>query len=290
MNPSLVNVCELIAWDLDEYEFRSSSSVSDRDAFQRKIIRAHARLARRHPYKSSSAVLEADTQEAHIHLDRIAVRPDLHEYYRGFDWNFAIVDLHRLLAFQRRLIISPTQQPTEPHRQQDWAQLFELAFGRRRSTEHHITQSSFLPDRTCLRLESNNPDLQVRRTIEPGINGSLPLALHGGSPNFEVAEFRGRWFLRDGYHRAYHLLRQGIHHMPAIVVRARTIEELGATEPWFFAEHQLFSERPPHLADFLEDELTSSYQRIALRKVIQIHIEHTLEPCSDRNSGEREQS
>ncbi len=138
-------------------------------------------------------------------------------------------------------------------------------------------------------LYSNNPDLQLRLTMESGYGNSLPFGLHGGCPFFEVAELRGRWFLRDGYHRAYRLLQAGVYCVPAVVLHARTIEELGATEPWFFNESQLFSDRPPHVMDFLDEELTLRYKRAALRKLIRIRIEETLEPFDDFDEVERDE-
>jgi hypothetical protein len=132
-------------------------------------------------------------------------------------------------------------------------------------------------------LHSVNPDLQLRVNRQNRRTGGLPLELYGGSPFFEVGEFRGRWFLRDGYHRAYGLLQAGVHRIPAVVIYARTIEELGATEPWFFGESQLFSERPPQVTDFLEDDLVLRYERVALRKVIRIRIEESLQPFDERD-------
>jgi hypothetical protein len=73
------------------------------------------------------------------------------------------------------------------------------------------------------------------------------------------------------------LLQAGVHRVPAVVIYARTIEELGATEPWFFSEQQLFSDRPPRLMDFLDEDLVLSYRRTALRKVIRIRIEEFLQ-------------
>jgi hypothetical protein len=107
--------------------------------------------------------------------------------------------------------------------------------------------------------------------------GGSPFSLYGGSPFFEVAELRGRWFLRDGYHRAYRLLQAGVHRVPAVVIHARTIGELGATEPWFFSEEQLFSDRPPCVMDFLDENMVLRYERTALRKVIRIRVEESLQ-------------
>jgi hypothetical protein len=117
----------------------------------------------------------------------------------------------------------------------------------------------------------------VRLSQNTGPGFQLPLSLYGGSPCFEVAELRGRWFLRDGYHRAYRLLQAGVHRIPAIVIYTRTIDELGATEPWFFSEEELFSERPPHVTDFLDENLVLRYERTAVRKVIRIRVEESLQ-------------
>jgi hypothetical protein len=96
---------------------------------------------------------------------------------------------------------------------------------------------------------------------------------------------RGRWFLRDGYHRAYSLLQAGVYEVPAIIVQARTIEELGATHPWFFPEEILFSETPPRVCDFLDDDLVFEYNRPPLIKTLRITMEETLAP--EDISGER---
>jgi hypothetical protein len=126
-------------------------------------------------------------------------------------------------------------------------------------------------------LYSTNPDLQLRLSPQLGQDDLSPLSLYGGSPFFEVAAFRGRWFLRDGYHRAYRLLQADVHRIPAVVIYARTVGELGATEPWFFSEDQLFSSRPPRVMDFLDESLILRYERVALQKVIRIRIEESLQ-------------
>lgn len=84
------------------------------------------------------------------------------------------------------------------------------------------------------------------------------------SPYLEVALYRGRWFLRDGYHRSYGLLRRGIICVPAVVLHARTIEELGAIGHKCFSEDILFSARPPMVCDFGNEALTVRYLRYEL--------------------------
>ncbi len=96
---------------------------------------------------------------------------------------------------------------------------------------------------------------------------------------FEVADFGGRWFLRDGYHRAYRLLRAGIVHFPSIIIRARTLAELGPVQPWFFSEETLFNPTPPRVIDFLDDDLTIEYTRPRLLKTLRVTIEESIEPA-----------
>jgi hypothetical protein len=124
-------------------------------------------------------------------------------------------------------------------------------------------------------LTSNDPNLQLRPSADP----SAPFLVHAGSPFFEVAQYRGRWFLRDGYHRAYRLLRAGVVQVPAIIVRARSLDELGATRPWFFREEILLSPKPPRVLDFLDDALVLQYERPPLIKTFRVTIEESLEPA-----------
>jgi hypothetical protein len=281
VNPAKVNVHELIAWGLDEYSYRGFAIGDRQEEFSQQVAFAQRQLATQKYYVSCPPLLPEQTEHIRNLLDVAAQRIDLQEEYEGLDWMLGVVDLHRLLAFQRRLIFSPAHRSSPIPLSDDWPQLISLTLGLRRNTEHHIARNSNPEESLDISLYSNNPDLQLRTRSKDICNGRLPLSLYGGSPFFEVAEFHGRWFLRDGYHRAYRLLQAGVHRIPAVVIRAHTLEELGATKPWFFQEEQLFSDRPPRVVDFLDDSLVFHYEREALRKVIRIRIEESLEPFDE---------
>ena len=278
MTVSKVNVHELIAWDLDDYPYRDAAAGVDSVKLAEKAKRARAKLAERDQYLETTALLERETKDIQDLLKVAAQREDLQSEYEDLDWTLAVIDIRRLLAFQRRLVFGcVSQAPILPERH-DWLQLISLAIGSQRSTKHVLIHDRTEEDQLDIRLHSSNPDLRLRLHPKTRIGELLPLSLYGGSPFFEVAEFHGRWFLRDGYHRAYHLLKAGLDRMPVVVIYARSIEELGATAPWFFNEEQLFSDRPPQVTDFLNDDMILRYERTALRKVIRIHIEESLEP------------
>ena len=278
MTAAKVIVRELIAWDLDDYPYRDAAAGFGPAELRERTERASAKLAERDLYAGTTALLERETKDIQDLLTVAAQREDLREEYENLDWTLAVIDLRRLLAFQRRLVFSSGSKVLVTPERHDWPQLISMAIGSQRSTEHVVIHDLSEDDRLEIRLHSSNPDLRLRFHPKTSRGECLPLSLYGGSPFFEVAEFRGRWFLRDGYHRAYHLLQAGVDRVPAVVIYARSIEEVGATAPWFFNEEQLFSDRPPQVTDFLDDNLILRYERTALRKVIRIHIEESLEP------------
>jgi hypothetical protein len=279
-----VDVHEMIAWGFDEYPLRNAMADFSPEALANRVRRACEAVAERECHLCGDALLVAQTESIQPLLTLASQRDDLQKEYEGLTWTLGVVDLRRLLAFQRRLIFDPTRQPLDPFRQDDWPGLISLAIGTRRSTGYRLVRNKCVPDGTDVSLYSSNPDLQLRLDSERGESELLPLSLYGGSPFLEVAELGGRWFLRDGYHRAYSLLQMGVHHVPAVVIYARDIGEVGATEPWFFCEEQLFSDRPPRVIDFLHADLVLKYKRVPLRKVIRVHIEESLEPLDEIES------
>jgi hypothetical protein len=278
----------LIAWGLDEYPYRSSA-ITPRGEFAQQVQAARQGLAERECHASCPALLEEETKNIEQLLNKCGQRADLQEEYEGLDWTLGVVDLRRLLAFQRRLVFSAKRDASPVPKEDNWPQLIALALGARRDTSHHL--ACHTNDRSGLdvSLYSSNPDLRLRLNPAEGHGDLSRLSLYGGSPFLEVAEFRGRWFLRDGYHRAYCLLQAGVHRIPAVVIYARSIVELGATEPWFFTQDQLFSNRPPRVMDFLDEGLVLRYERAALRKVIRIRIDESLQPFdeTDEVKGEK---
>jgi hypothetical protein len=229
-----VDIRELAAWDLDTYSWRDRGI--DRESLEEQVARSQELVRCRAPFRGgagAAALLHTETLRHEESLRPQRMRAELQAEMRGLNWSLGVVDLRRLIAFQRRLLLDPELPPLPVPQQDDWQALCELAFEGRRSLEHRVWSSKIHADGLELRLHSPNPDLRI--TVSgPYTGDALPLSLTGGSPFFEVAEYRGRWFLRDGYHRSFQMLRAGVYMVFAVIVRARTMEEVGAVEPWFF--------------------------------------------------------
>lgn len=259
-----IDVRELVAWGLDENEFRPNT-----DTLPREIDRARRQIAKRESLIFEDAILANVPRALAGSIERVLKRFDLQEEMKGLDWTIGVVDLRRLHAFQRRLILNGRRPYLEIPDADNWPALFEFAFPPAAPVEYRRLASSG----SELVLQSENPNFQVRTSATCDRH---PIQLHGGSPFFEVAEFRGRWFLRDGYHRAYRLLRGNVQYLPAVIVRARTLAELGPVYPWFFSEETLFGSAPPCVTDFLDDSLTINYVRPRLLKTLRVIIEENL--------------
>lgn len=261
-----VHIRELAAWGFDDYAYRTESLDHER-------VRQMAHMvAQRKRFEQANIVLPAETERLSEEFAIYAERPDLLVEMSGLSWSLGVVDLRPLIAFQRRLAFHPEAPQTSIPAARQWSALLSLSFGPAKPVECETIQA---PSQKSLTFQSGNPNLHFRITNDP----SSPLSIHAGGPFFEVACFRGRWFLRDGYHRAYALLSVGIFEVPAVIVYATTLEELGATQPWFFSEDILFSENPPRVLDFIDNELVLAYDRPRLIRTLRITMEETFTPA-----------
>lgn len=266
MSSERVHIRELAGWGLDISEYRPLTLDSEKLDAARHIISERA-------LQSTNALLEVETAELHDSLSRQAMRPDLQAEMEGLEWSFGVVDLRLLLAFQRRLVFNSTVPDIVIPAQDDWPSLVDLSFGSAKPVVYDLNSCA---KTNSIILRTNDPNLHFRISKDR----SALLTVHAGSPFFEVALYRGRWFLRDGYHRAYTLLQAGVFRLPAVIVQARTLDELGAIQPWFFPEETLLSSSPPYVIDFLNDALAIDYDRPSLIKTLRVTMEETLSPAT----------
>jgi hypothetical protein len=259
MNKTTMRMRELAAWGLDKDEYRPADYQGDPDI-------ARALLSDRAPLELRSPLVESSSSELQELLSEQGARGDLRAEMAGLDWSVGVVDLRLLLAFQRRIVIDADVANSPMPLSDDWVGLMDLSFGGRKPIVCDAVQNE-----ASLVFRAANSNLHFRFTGDR----SHPITIHSGSPFFEVAQYRERWFLRDGYHRAFRCLKAGISHLPAVVVRAQTLAQLGAVQPWFFPEEVLFSSRPPWAIDFLNDALVIDYNRAPLSKMLRITVEET---------------
>ncbi|MHB1675417.1 MAG: hypothetical protein ACYCSP_14330, partial [Acidobacteriaceae bacterium] len=166
--PNPIRTIELVAWDLDEYESRPKSF--DR----KKSLQARDLVVQRSVDYSSSALCQEETRLLRDTFDTQQSRHDLHSEMMGLDWSLGVVDLRRLLAFQRRLSFDSTRAMTVPP-QHDWDSLIEIAFASPNPVVCDVIHDT---DKKTVTLQSSNPNVQLRVTHDP----AAPVAVYAGSP------------------------------------------------------------------------------------------------------------
>jgi hypothetical protein len=82
----------------------------------------------------------------------------------------------------------------------------------------------------------------------------------------QVVSANGRYFVRDGYHRSIGLIQRGVRYAPAFVKRDTAVQDL--ILPGMLPLEVFAGDRPPVMADYLDDTVCQSLQIPATHKVV----------------------
>ena len=180
-------------------------------------------------------------------------------------WDVAVVDLARVCAFQPLVHTEDALERTSAVTDLTTAAMITLPLPQ--DTEN--LPLTYDQSQKTLTMVSRNPNLRVTAVFCGPVNGQPLLGFHFQMmPSFlQVAEYQGRHYLRDGYHRAYGLLRHGVRRVPAFVRRVASFEQLGIP-PGMLPHDAVFGERPPMLQDFLDDAVSGACMRPAHVKAL----------------------
>jgi hypothetical protein len=166
-----------------------------------------------------------------------------------------ITDLRRVIAAQPTVFLDGPENGVEPV-SPDPASIARIALPL--SAPASQVPVRFDEPSQTWHITSPSPNLRITGNfggeVEPGVLGFgfLVRVL----PSFvSVAEYRGRYILRDGYHRAYRFLSQGVRAVPAFVRRFGDDESL--FRAGMLPEAVYCGERPPTLQDYLDDAVAS---------------------------------
>ena len=85
----------------------------------------------------------------------------------------------------------------------------------------------------------------------------------------QVAYYRDRYLLRDGYHRAYGFLSRGITRAPTFLRRFLTFEEM-RLPAGLLPQDAFLGDRPPMLVDYLDNQVSAEILLPATQKIVVI--------------------
>ncbi len=206
-------------------------------------------------------------------------RPELQVDFSGHTMELCVVDLRKILAFQKnvrlpgvegQIAISPENKAEIlsiclPESQTDDELVWSLD-----GDGKGVTLSSFNPNFKVYGAHMgtvsipSSPDLPAVQRSAISISYGIPISyLH-------VAEYDGRYFLRDGYHRAVGLLKAGVNEVPCVLIRAANIQQVFSAAGNFLSPEVIMGTHPPLLADFLDNGVSGEGEINEVRKVIRV--------------------
>lgn len=184
-------------------------------------------------------------------------------------WTPSLIDLRKLCAVQSRVF---TDRMDEQFAGVDPGDLHSIAAVSLPLPSAPSLPAFFDSKRSAWVMSSPDPNLKVvgnfGRQQDDGTTG-LGFSVALGRSYVAAIHHGGRYYLTDGYHRSVAFLRRGITHVPGLIRHLRDDEPFNTPSGMLPASAYL-SERPPQLADFLEDGVAMSVILPVFRKIILI--------------------
>jgi hypothetical protein len=264
----------------------TAEAQQDTTPFLAKWGKARSALDARPPHAATSLTQALPPELVEMGA-QFRERPEVKLMFQGYEWDLRMIDLSTVLAFQKQILTEEIDGRVANNTADDLVGLFRVGLPEEKNESllTAVDQSS-----RAFTITSLNPNLSIMSMASAELPSSQ---VPGGTakqtkvygfvitvkPSFLTAvEYRGRLYIRDGYHRSYGLIKKGIHQVPAIVVQAKNFKQMGANGPAFLPEEVIFGERPLMLRDYLDDEVSATVQYRVPRKVIRVRAEEYVLP------------
>jgi hypothetical protein len=216
--------------------------------------RARQHVAARTPGIDQSNLFQQVPAELQPHIHALNADPESAQVL-ATSGEIRIVDLRRVCAAQPHVLVEDATRRIKGIAAGDFLALAAVTLPLPKREQFPVT---FDPHKNTWLLASPNPNLRVignfSTSVGPGFAG-FGFAVGQQQSYMQVAGVNGRYFLRDGYHRAYGLVSAGITHAPALVKDFHTLEE-AQLPPGLLPQSAYLGDRPPLLVDYLDDAVS----------------------------------
>jgi len=184
-------------------------------------------------------------------------------------WKVAVVDLTKVCAFQPAVVSDQALARVQAAGKDDLATIAAITLPLTQGDEVPV---QYDPIQKVWTVTSANLNLRIVAQVGPlpvsPVGIALGFAVVAGPSFMQVGRYRGRHFLRDGYHRAFGLLSRGITIVPAFVRDITVFEELVPDPRTMLPQDSYQGQRPPVLTDFLDDTVSAAVQLPVVRKMV----------------------
>jgi hypothetical protein len=233
-----------------------------------RAARARAAVAVRNQGLDQTNAVSSAPPEIVEHIQALHSH-SLSAQYFAEGWAVSLVDLSRICAAQPTVFVDHSEDRVKDV---DVSDLRSVAAVSLPIPSNPSLPAQFDDSKNVWLFSAPNPNLRLMGNfageVQPGVFGYGFMV--GISPSFiQVADFQGRLFLRDGYHRAVGFLKRGITTVPALTRTFGPLESLGLPAG-MLPQGAYFGPRPPSLPDYLDDDVSHLVQLPAFQKMLVI--------------------
>jgi hypothetical protein len=192
--------------------------------------------------------------------------------FRAEGWCIKLADLRRVIAVQPMVNFDDAEGRTESANRSDLVSIARITLPIDGNAMPPVLQCD--PARHVWTVTSRNQNLQIVGHFNSPVTADNGRQYMGCgfvvaiAPSFlQVARFRDRLVLRDGYHRALGLLSRGITHAPVLFREFGPNESLGL-DPGALPEAAYLGPHPPYLPDFFSETVSLALGLPAAQKIL----------------------
>ena len=193
-------------------------------------------------------------------LARLAGSELFIQVFTGVDWQFRMVEIDKIVAFQREVVLDSVHASRRP-RGAVASRLLDYCLPLQWTSEFEVSQVNG----NGISFSSWDPNLSLNVAIQPPV-ANFEVAFR--PPYIQVAEFGGRYLLKNGYHLTFWLKKSGYTHVPCVLIRCNNYIQTGANHPNFFPQATVLGAGPPRVAHFVDENLTTTLRERRTKKAI----------------------
>ncbi len=195
----------------------------------------------------------------------------------GHEWG--LIDISKVRCFQPNLNLEYVQDLIKrAPKSDDFASLHSFCQPLKGEGGGSALLTGFNSTTNTFTIVSENLDLRILGQVQGdaeqgGMTGKMAGFVYGfGLRQLTVAEYKGMYLLKNGYHRAYALMERGITNIPALVVHVDSYESTGAAGSGFFPLDLVLSNKAPLMQDYVTKAAVNVPRR-RLRLMVSVHAE-----------------
>ncbi len=229
-----------------------------------QVQKAIASVQSRSVYTNQGDVISEPAPELEQYINQFWQK-DESDPFKNQGWAIKIADLNKVCSIQPFVECKSSVEKTKEINQNNLIRIAEISLP---ISKPQSLLPSFDPVKKAWVFSSPNPNLKL---LQPYTNQNTIFEFVVGIPNsfVQVVKCKERYFVRDGYHRAYGFMANGISKIPILYREFNSFNEMGLSSG-FFPNEILMSDHPPMLTDFFNDKVSGIAQFTQSLKVVLI--------------------